>query len=62
MYWDIKNNNWNAKDWDAYRFWTKVLGFSTKQKAKGTIHNGFAYVIVYNRKKPSKTLVVKAAL
>lgn len=61
-YWDIKQPNWTTADFDIYRFWTKTLGLKTTQLRKGLIIGRYAYIIEYNRKKPSKTIIVKGEL
>ena len=55
-YMDIKTDRlyWTTADYDMERFFKK-LGC----KVKATIYNGYAYVFVYDNKKPSKSLIFK---
>jgi hypothetical protein len=59
-YWDIKpnpRNNWTRADWDMQRFFKKLGA-----RVKATIHNGYAYVVVYNEVKPSHSLIFKSKM
>ncbi len=48
------SHSWTAIDWDMYRFFRK-LGV----KVKATTHNGYAYVVLYNAIKPSRSMIIK---
>lgn len=58
-WWDIKTEQigWTGADYDMHRFFMK-LGSAVK----ATIHEGYAYVFVYNADKPSKSLVLKSKM
>lgn len=56
-WWDIKTPvGWTEADYDMQRFFNK-LG-----NRRGAVYKGYAYLLVYNEKRPSKSVILKAKM